>query len=139
VCAYAGIVAGLFLMPVSTALFFAILGTVILLSAPPLYKRLPRIVRDALRFSSGALIPMSVRLCITSMWAGMTGLAVIILFWYAYFKLRKRRKLKECDGCPELGQQGICSGFERQADHARRFERGATDLVTASGQGWKPV
>lgn len=133
VCAYAGIAAGLFFIPVSAALFFTALAAVIVFSAPPLYKRFPRILRDLLRFSSGALIPMGIRLSAGSLWAGLAGLAVIVLFWYLYFKLRRNRKLKECNGCRELGQKGICSGFASQADHVRLYEHAATELLTASG------
>ena len=139
-CAYGGIVSGLlliFLAPLSVGilpvLFLSALCGVLGFSAPPLYKRLPRFVRDILRFTSGALIPLSVYLCTRpGFWIGAFGLAVLFAFWVVYFRVRKARKLKECDGCPELEANKICSGFAMQAGHVRRFEQEATELLIHS-------
>jgi hypothetical protein len=141
VCAYSGIFGGILLVLLAPlpadalpGYFFAGLAGVLALSAPPLYKRLPRRVRDLLRFAAGALIPLSILLAIqSSLWIGASGLAALFAFWLVYFRLRKARKLEACHGCPELGAGRICSGFEMQAEHLRRFEREATELLVGTG------
>lgn len=140
-CAYAGLACGALIAliaPLSGALrlglFLSILVAVLGFSAPPLYKRLPRWIRDILRFLSGALIPVALHVCISvQFWVGAFGLAALLAFWCLYFKLRRTRKLRECDGCLELGSGEICSGFAYQAGHVRRFESEAADLLSNSG------
>jgi hypothetical protein len=63
--------------------------------------------------------------------------AVLLVFWRAYFKVRRTRRLHACDGCEELSDKGICSGCRLQADGVRQYEETATRLYLASGQ--KPV
>ncbi|MDM8549357.1 hypothetical protein QUF72_04730 [Desulfobacterales bacterium HSG2] len=46
---------------------------------------------------------------------------------------RRSRKLKACNGCPELGKGEICSGFRVQAENIRQFEDEATDFLLNSG------
>lgn len=140
-CAYAGLAGGAVIAlaaPLSDALWLALFPSILVavlgFSVPPLYKRLPRRVRDILRFQAGALIPLALHVCISiQFWVGAVGLAAILAFWCLYFRLRKIRKLCECDGCPELGSGDICSGFALQAGHVRRYESEATDLLLHSG------
>jgi hypothetical protein len=139
--AYAGILAGVllvFLAPASgkyfPAAFFAVLLGVVILSIPSLYKSLRRIFRDGVRFASGLLIPVCISLCAgPGYWIGIPGLAILFVFWCIYLRMRKARKLRECDGCPELGQNRICSGFAMQAGHIRQYQAEADELLIATG------
>ena len=141
VSAYGGIASGVLLALLAPlpdgalpTLFLAVLAGVLTLSAPPLYKRLPRVVRDLLRFTSGALIPLSLYICIrSSVWVGAIGLAALFAFWLVYFRVRKERQLKACDGCAELGEKSICSGFAMQAAQVRKYEEEATNLLIGTG------
>jgi hypothetical protein len=137
----AGLLAGLSLFvltprPTTPVLvsFLATFAVTVALSVPPVYKALPRIVRDLLRASAGALLAAAfyLLLCV-NLWTGAAALAVMFAFWRAYFAARRTRKLRACTGCPELAQPGICSGFARQADHVRQYEREATELLLGAG------
>ena len=138
---YVGMFTGIALLsftPESSGLFpmmfLAVLIGVLIFSVPSLYKRLPRFVRDMVRFASGILIPASVYLCSGPGYRiGILGLGALFLFWCVYMRMRKRRKLKECDGCPELELNRICSGFEMQANHIRRYQTEADELLAESG------
>lgn len=140
-CAYGGLFLGVGLAllaplqgPGVLIAYGAVLPSVLLLSWPTLYKKWPRSVRDLLRCAGGALIPVSAALCLSPhFWAGLPGLLLIAAFWIAYFRQRKRRKLKACNGCAELGTDRICSGFALQAERIRRYEREATELVMRGG------
>jgi hypothetical protein len=107
----------------------------LVLSGPWCYKKLPRTVRDALRFSMGVMIALCGYLLFCREWM-IAGPVMIVLFvfWRTYFKARRERRLHACDGCEELSDKGICGGCELQVDGARRYEQIATQLYLASGQ-----
>jgi hypothetical protein len=109
-------------------------GIVLPLSAPGIYKRLPRAVRDGLRFIIGGLPVLAIYLIVKgAALVGLVSLSVLWVFWRVYFKQRKRRKRHECDNCPELKDGAVCPGFERQARYARIYESRASALVVKSG------
>ncbi len=140
-CAWGGVLLAAAAMavftPTSEAFLVAYLGTLALvlgLSLPPLYKRLPRTLRDLLRMNGGGFIVVGAYVTLfVSAPAGLVRLAALVAFWWMYFRMRRKRKLRECDGCPELGGEQICSGFARQAEHVRRYEEAATELVARGG------
>lgn len=139
--AYTGVFAGVLLAllaPVSSkyfpSAFLAALPGVLIFSIPPLYKRLPRLLRDVVRFTSGMLIPAGFFLCTGPGYLiGILGLAALFVFWRIYLHMRKARKLRECDGCSELGENRICSGFAMQAGHIRKYQTEADELLIATG------
>ena len=140
-CAWLGVAAGLVAVvvsatvpafggfPLSGLAFAAVLFPVLGLSLPTIYKKLPRTIRDVLRFAGGALIPSSVGVAFTHPLLGLAALVAMFLFWKVYFRLRKTRRLSACEGCPDRVIDGICPGFALQAEGARAFERAASERV----------
>jgi hypothetical protein len=139
--AYTGILTGsllVFLAPASgkyfPAAFPAALLSAVVLSILPLYKSLPRLLRDGVRFTSGLLVPVGISLCAGPGYrVGIPGMAILLVFWWIYLRVRKSRKLRECDGCSELGQNRICSGFVTQAGHIRKYQAEADALLIDTG------
>ncbi len=131
---YAGIATGFAawaLLPVSPWALAIALAAVLLPSAPPLYTRLPRHVRDVLRFGVGLLLPMAVAVGVAGRLIPALGaLAVMWGFWRLYFHLRLARRAAACNGCPELNAGGICSGFAQQANAFRQYDEAASALLT---------
>jgi len=101
------------------------------LSTPGWYRTWSRKMRDALRFSAGFFCVFAA-LLVTSMHllAGVAVAAGIGLCWLHYFRVRGGRKSSACDGCPELGCDGFCSGYQLQADLIRKFEDEASTLAS---------
>lgn len=114
--------------------FLALLAPTLAGSIPRLYASLHRRSRDLLRFASGALIAMAAGMILRGQWAvgAACGLA-LAAFWQIYFRQRRARKRRECDGCPELDGKSVCSGYAFQANRIRAFERAATDCVNRFG------
>ncbi|MHC4228592.1 MAG: hypothetical protein ACYSWW_09865 [Planctomycetota bacterium] len=105
------------------------------LSGPWCYKRLPRVVRDILRWTMGAVIAICGYLWISrELIVAIPVTIVLLVFWMAYFNVRRKRRLHACDGCEELSDKGVCSGCRLQADGVRRYEQTATQLYLASGR-----
>jgi hypothetical protein len=113
--------------------FLVTSAATVLGSLPWLYKWWPRWTRDILRAGIG----WSVVLCATLLVEGhvaisVTGGSAMLVMWRIYFSQRAARKLSACSGCEELGQPGVCSGFQHQAECVRRYEDEASQLVTLS-------
>jgi hypothetical protein len=107
----------------------------LVLSTPPIYARCPRPVCDVLRFSMGCCIS----LCVCAMLVGhvvvsITCGLVLFVFWWVYFRMRRTRRATACEGCPELGRKGICTGCQLQAEAIRAYETEATAILLASGK-----
>ncbi len=103
-------------------------------SFPKLYKKLPRLIRDFLRFIMGCTIVLCLYLVLSGQYLpGLTGVFLLFLFWTVYMRGRRIIKLKACDCCSEFGKQDICSGFRFQAERIRLYENEATDFLLASG------
>jgi len=140
-CAWGGILLAVVGMAVLSPMsgtflvaYLVALGVVLGLSLPPLYKRLPRVLRDLLRMGGGGFLVVGAYVTLfVNIPAGLAALAALVAFWWMYFKMRRKRKLRECDGCPELANETVCSGFALQAEHVRRYEEAATELLTRSG------
>ena len=142
ICAYCGILTcAIYLIlfhPPSTRAITALicLGVPTLaMSGPWCYKKLPRALRDILRWTMGAMIALCGYLLICrELIIAVPVAAVLFIFWRVYFKARRKRRLHACEGCEELSIKGICSGCRLQADGVRRYEDTATRLYLASSQ-----
>lgn len=49
----------------------------------------------------------------------------------AYARVRSRHKARACEGCPELGTDGVCSGFQLQAAAMRAYDERCAGLLGA--------
>lgn len=104
------------------------------LSSPSLYKKLPRPVRDLLRFALGMAISLWFRLLLLGQLLLCLPLLLCgLVLWLVYQRERAARKKRACLACPEYTGSGICSGFSRQAELVRRYEEEATDFFLRSG------
>ena len=143
--AYAGIALAIllccFLGPSSDIIATVLLAcgpVTIALSLPRWYKKWARPVRDALRFSMGAMAVLSIRLLFAGhLVPGITSVVVMAAFWKVYLRLRRPRMRHACDDCEHFRDGGttdvICPGFAFQADLIRQYEGRATELLLRSG------
>ena len=104
-------------------LLAALAPSVIALSWPPLYQRLPRLARDALRAGAGAIIVLSITATWQSPRLAWPILPILFVVWRGFVRARTRVAARSCDGCPELGKRGVCSGYALQVACMRAFER----------------
>lgn len=110
----------------------------LILSWPPIYKRLPRINRDVLRALLGTLIPATVYIAFFgSTVLAVAGAGCFAFFWKAVSRKRQQHKLNSCEGCSELSLQHTCSGYKQQLVSIRRFQDEAV-LVRIKYGGWPP-
>lgn len=100
----------------------ALTPPIVLLSWPPRYKRLPRTLRDGLRVAAGML-------AVLALWAtwhfpaqAWPALPLLFVLWRCFARVRRRVQARACDGCPELGRVGVCSGYALQASCLRALE-----------------
>lgn len=117
--------------PASHVLLWSIIGVgavVLSLSWPPIYRRFPRGARDLVRGGAGLLAALVlVALLRGAWWVGGLSALFLAIAYFTYAAKRRAARVRLCDGCPELGQPGVCSGYERQAAYLRRYE----DVMTA--------
>ncbi len=105
----------------------AVATSVAAFSRPPRYKRLPRPARDVVRAGAGVWIALAAAALLSGFWlVGVVGLTSALVSFLVFSRVRRRHRTHACDGCPELGRRGVCSGFRRQAVHVRAYE----DLLT---------
>jgi hypothetical protein len=110
---------------------------VLLLSWPPRYPCLPRALRDALRLGAGVLVVLAA----WSTWhfpaQAWPALPLLFLTWRGFVRVRARVQARACDGCPELGAGGVCSGYRLQAACVRsleaQLERDLGDALAGTG------
>lgn len=142
VCAYCGLLmCGAFIAamrPSVTATCLTLVSAALVtlaLSGPWCYKKLPRTVRDALRWSMGGMIALVGYLFICrELIIALPAVLVFWAFWRFYLGARRKRKMHTCDGCEELASRAVCSGCQVQAEGVRRYEEAATRLYLASGR-----
>jgi hypothetical protein len=142
VCLYAGVLVAAAILGVLHAWGGHVLSSPLLLglpvvlglSAPPIYRRMPRFVRDLLRFATGALVGVGGYLLLTGSWLpGLTCALVLLTAWRFYRSVRRSSMTDPCVGCPDLKHQHICPGYAPQADRFRAYEEEASALINASG------
>ncbi|MBN2312202.1 MAG: hypothetical protein JXR94_24700 [Candidatus Hydrogenedentes bacterium] len=118
----------------NAGIYAAWLAATLALSAPPLYARVPRLGRDALRCSAGALVPFAVGLLIAvHPGLGAAAVAGMALAWHAFRRLREPNRRAACAGCPDLVEGRVCPGYAEQAAQIRRYEAEASALIAALG------
>lgn len=139
---YAGIIVSLlfcslfpqFMQSMGATLFFVITAILVPLSFPPWYKKLPRWVRDALRLMMGmTMILCTYLLFFGHFLLGLISVALLMIFWKVYLIFRQQQKRFDCDGCLELHDNKICTGFSFQAQGIRKYEKQATEIVLNCG------
>jgi hypothetical protein len=108
------------------------------LSWPPIYKRLPRIIRDILRATLGAAIPTTAYLLLGSFTAlAAAGTGCFVLFWRRATRKRHQHKVKICECCSELSSEHACSGYQQQLASIRCFQDEAMLARMRYGE-WPP-
>jgi hypothetical protein len=101
----------------------ALLPPVLVLSWPQLYRSLPRWFRDLLRMGSGAVSVLALWTTWKHPEKAWPLLPLLVLLWVMYARQRRLIRAHACDGCPELGVAGICSGYVLQAACMRAAEQ----------------
>lgn len=125
---YLGLFTGLFFQfkPVLYVVSLSLIG---LFSTEVFYKLLNRKVRDLVRFLSGFLILNTLYFMMKLNIIGLYGTSIIFLVRHFYYEKRINRKLKECNGCVEVGRGEVCSGFIKQLPSMRKYENELTKLA----------
>ncbi|MCB1218649.1 hypothetical protein KDL44_14795 [bacterium] len=114
--------------------YMAVLATVAILSFPAIYRPLPRLLRDLLRFSAGLLIAATPFVAIRlSLATGIIGAVLILLFRQYYLRSALRRRQRVCTDCPAGVEQPVCDGFSQQVEGLRRYEEEATEFLYTRG------
>ena len=99
-------------------------------SLPEVYRHLPRRGRDGLRFTTGILGGLLPVLGLARRWTPFLGLSAAAAGSYRVLTLKRAAsKATACDGCPELQEEGICSGYAQQAVSLRAYERDASEIA----------
>ena len=142
VCAYLGFFAG-FLLPILAPVSFqsfgreiviALMLVILPLSYPTIYKKIPRRMRDVLRFTLGGLLASCGWLLLTgNLLLAVTSFMLCYLFWKIYYRKRAKRKIEACSSCEEYEEERICSGYKIQAQFIREYEEQATEYVLRTG------
>lgn len=115
-----------------------LLAGVLLCSAPPWYKRLPRGIRDGLRFLLGASLVFIAD-------QGLRGEVVFFVLsalacygaWRLYATARQRRKRSNCASCPEYSPDRVCPGYRLQTTKIKEYQEEATEYLLA--RGYRPT
>ena len=110
------------------------LTAVVALSHPARHAGLERRTKDVLRALAGACPALAIGL----VWSGhprlgsalLVGLIALAFGWR---RARASHRAQMCDGCPELLEQRICSGFRAQAEAVQAHERRVEDALLKSG------
>ena len=129
-CLYTGLGLGILsscLVPAGAVSVFltglVIAAIVVPLSYPRWYRRWSRGARDLLRGGSGlAFAGLIAPLWLGSPWLGASSLALGGLLWFWFARVRREKKLAYCEGCPELPEPGVRSGYRYQADRINAYE-----------------
>lgn len=100
------------------------------LSYPTLYKKLPRKLRDLLRFTMGYLIIQIFFVFLRGHFVySLAAVLLSYILWKIYFKQRAKRKIDLCFTCNEYSDQKVCSGYKTQVLLIREYEEEATDYI----------
>jgi len=101
------------------------------LSHPSIYQKIPRIIRDILRFNLGGIVSFSVLLLFyyNKVLLPSFVIGISFIFWRYYYQKRRIRKIKFCEDCNEYQKDSICSGYTFQASLIREYEEKATEYI----------
>lgn len=114
----------------SFAFVAACLGLVLAASHPKVYQIWSRGFRDLWRAGFGFLLPLTLYTAWKVNWllpVLSAGLLWIVWSWFS--RVRSEVKSHKCENCPELNEEGVCSGYQRQSMAIRKYEEAATELV----------
>jgi hypothetical protein len=100
----------------------ALAPPLLILSWPPRYRRLPRPLRDILRIGAGALLVLAFWTTWQFPLQAWPVLPLLFALWRVYAHRRARLQARACDGCPEFGAGGVCSGYALHAARMRAYE-----------------
>ena len=122
-------------MSLISLISLSVCGMTILFSAPGMYRRWGRGLRDILRsmlgisVSLGLVLILSGNYMIGLMVLGMLGIARV---WY--MRGRETHSINSCEGCPEYcpDKPRVCSGYRLQADRFLEFESRASEILSRS-------
>lgn len=111
-------------------LTLALIGATSILSYPPLYKTHSRLLRDLLRSSLGVSIALTLGLLASmQLEFGISAASALAGFWLIFGKLRQTTKRSKCQTCPEYSENQICSGYKRQSESIRNYEKALEDML----------
>jgi hypothetical protein len=111
-----------------------LLPTVAILSHPTLHARWPRPIRDLLRAGAGAAAPLALQSIVGGRpIEGLVALGALAGVIALHRVRRAPQRARMCDGCAELTQSGICSGFRLQALATSAYERELEKDLEAHG------
>jgi hypothetical protein len=117
-------------VPPAAALLAVSLG----LSHPRLYRKLPRLLRAALRVSMGAGAALLLfRVVHGELLVPGVAAVVLLALRHVYVRVRAKLKREACEGCPELGAPGVCSGYARQAEAVRAWRDRVEEELNREG------
>lgn len=104
------------------------------LSHPVVYKKLPRLLRDLLRYSLGFLILQTFFMALQGhFFLAACSCLLLSLFRLVYYQKRAQRKLEKCYRCEEYSDSKVCSGYHRQTLLIREYEEEATEYIIQTG------
>ena len=118
-------------------LLWGLMVLVLPLSHPRLYEKQSRFARDLLRCGAGLIAGLLLVMILRG--GAVVGAAHVVLLGavYGWYRRSRQRVLASaCEGCPELGARGTCSGFRLQSERILAYEPMATELIMRSG--WRP-
>ena len=114
-----------------------LLAVLLLLSAPPWYKDLPRVFRDVLRFGLGvALVLLGHQALHGEVLFVVLATLALLGAWGLYGKARKQRKLRSCTSCPNYSRERVCPGYSLQTEKIKEYQEEATEYLL--GRGYRP-
>ncbi len=109
------------LVPILIAAY-SLLPILLFASYPWIYRKIPRLIRDAIRIGTGIFSGFLFSLLLTSwFWLSLATFAGLFVVFKFFQAKRKHVKQTECNGCPELGGNAVCSGYQQQADSIRNY------------------
>lgn len=100
----------------------SLLVPLVVLSEPRRYSRFPRLLKDVLRLAAGVFLGLLLGLLVTPWWwVTLAAIGPLLVLHRVFARFRRRVKTHDCDGCPELGCPGVCSGYAQQAQAIRGY------------------
>lgn len=100
-------------------------------SLPQTYGNFGRPAKDGVRFFTGVLGGGLLTFVTARQWQRFAVIAAVAATGYRVLtQARAKAKASACDGCPELHEPGICSGYAQQAVSLRGYEHAASELAT---------
>ncbi|WP_417465320.1 hypothetical protein [Kordiimonas sp.] len=134
--ALAGIACALFSDSVATktaqTALACLMVITILVSYPPLYRKLPRWGCDLARGSLGAIIAVTAAQLISAPQAPLPliNAGVLVIIWFTFGAIRQKAKRGKCNTCPEYREGHICSGYAQQSVNVRKYEEAMAAYFT---------